>query len=137
MYRNQKRQSDFLAALSKVIVHDSCPRAPSGTTERSHHQAQMKQDARARYQCTHPSDPSQTKCMLLGLFFPTNRIINSHIISVRNRNALARLGLRDECLWDARNCLLLFEAFEKKIEHLEVVSFSQYRCLLFADSANY
>jgi len=122
IYQNQKRESRLLAALSKVIVHDSCPRAPSGRTERSHHQAQMKREARARYQCEHPADPSQTKCMLLGLFFPTDRIVNSHIISVRNRNALARLGLPDECLWDARNCLLLFEAFEEKIEHLEVVS---------------
>jgi hypothetical protein len=112
----------MLASLSKVIVHDSCPRAPSGKTERSHHQAEMKRNARVRYQCEHPMDLSQTKCMLLGLFFPTNRIVNSHIISVRNRNALARLGLPDECLWDARNCFLLFDAFEEKIEHLEVVS---------------
>jgi hypothetical protein len=60
--------------------------------------------------------------MLLGLFFPTNKIVDSHIISVGNRKALARLGLPDECLWDPRNSFLLYEAFEVKVEHLEVVS---------------
>ena len=92
-----KRISRMLASVTKVMVQDSCPRPPSNTTERNYHKVEMKQAARQRYQCIHPTDPSQTKCMLLGLYFPTNQVICSHIISVRNRNALSRLGISDNC----------------------------------------
>ena len=119
---NDKKISRKLTSVSKVLLQDACPRAPSGATERSHHQAIMKQEARERYQCINSTDSSKTKCMLLGLDFPTHQITNSHIISLRNRNALSRLGLPDECIWDARNGLLLFEAFETKLENLEIVS---------------
>ncbi len=117
-----KKVNKNILAISNVIVHDSRPRAPSGTTERNYHQSEMKSLARTMYDCTHPTDPNQTKCMLLGLYFPTHKIICSHIISLRNRNALARLGLPDESIWDAKNGLLLFEPFESKFEGLEIVS---------------
>ncbi len=122
MLEEQKKQSRLLKSVSKVLVEDSRPRAPSGKSEREHHQADMKLAARTLYNCNDPLDASVIKCMILGSFFPSSKVTCSHIIGLRNRSSLARLGLSDTSLWDARNCLLLFHEFEPRFENLEIVS---------------
>lgn len=114
------KQATVLNSLSKVIVSDCRPRPPSYKSERDENQTEMKIAARARYKCDHPKNPSLVKCMILGLYLPSNEICCSHIISVRNRTALARLGLPDEAIWNPKNCLLLFHEFEKRFENLEI-----------------
>lgn len=103
-------------------MEDSRPRAQSGKTERDHHQVEMKREARTLYKCNHQSDPSKIKCMILRSFFPSSEVTCSHIIGLRNRSALQRLGLPDASLWDARNSLLIFHEFEQRYESLEIVS---------------
>jgi len=121
--KSQANISKCQAKISKVILQTFIPHPPSSTkTERYFHQSQMKAAARVRYECEHPLDPTLTKCMLLGLYFPTSDIVCSHIIAVNNRNSLSLLGLDATCIWNEKNCLLIFHSIESKIENLEVVS---------------
>jgi len=115
-----ERQTKLLKCVSKILLDDCRPRAPSGETEREHHQSEMKQLARKRYDCIDSRDASKTKCMILGLYFKTDEVTCRHIVGLRNREALPRLGLSDQSLWDPRNYLLLFHEIETRFENLEI-----------------
>ena len=106
--------SKFVKTVGRILVEDSRPRASSGQPERDHHQQTMKQEARILYKAA-ARGVQNTRCMILGLEFPNDKIVCSHIIGVRNQNALTRLGLSYQQLWNPRNAILLYHELEKKI----------------------
>jgi hypothetical protein len=107
---------------SRAIAAIAAPKAVSSKTERAAHQDEMKNNAIVLYNCTHATNTDITKCMVLGSYFSTNLVVGGHLISAEQKSSMELLGLPAAQVWNARNCILWHNAFEKKFSSQELVS---------------
>ena len=94
------------------------PVPESTNSDRLVNQKQFKVGLRARYMCIHPSDPSLTKCMVLGVYLKTEHVIASHLVSLRDRNVTPLLGFSS--IWDLKNGILVHSSIDILYGNLEV-----------------
>jgi hypothetical protein len=80
---------------------------------RAHHQDIFKEKLIERYKCSHVSNPSVIKCMVLGYFFSKDEVEAGHIISLKQQDSLPAVGLDMKDVWNERNGILWFKAIEK------------------------
>ena len=69
------------------------------------------------YDCAHPTDPNQIKCMVLNQYFPKSTVIASHIWKFCTEgDGLTEFKLEPADLNSNRNGLLLCDAIEKAFD---------------------
>jgi hypothetical protein len=109
-------------------VNSLCSAHPVSTaSDRVRHHDLFKDGLVARYNCSDPTNPTVTRCMLLGVFFCTSDVKASHIVGLYEQNVCETLGIDD--VWDERNGLLLYKSVGKQFEAMGVVGLFLCNCL--------
>lgn len=96
------------------------PKAISNTSDRNFHQEIFKDEMLTYYDCRHPTDINMAKCLVLNRFFPKNKVIAAHIVSLEEQDKILFVGLKPSDIWNKRNGLLLWEPIEKAFNSLDL-----------------
>jgi hypothetical protein len=111
------------APILRMLLGIVAPKRTSTTSEREYHAVAFKNSLISRYECSHPSNSSLTKCMILNHYFSTNEVVAAHILGLTNSFSFAAVGLNYETdVWSDRNGVLVYKDIEKKYESQDIVS---------------